>query len=224
MKHVNLSGVGSSIYYFPPVINLTFPNFFKYTKEKKKGNDNMNPEIIALGTQLAAELTKNSASVVNDKIKAAKAQREDKQTIAELIDLVQELVSEKQGIQSIAQAYEKEIAAQQLSQQDIDFISETVVPVIEKLGAGSMEEDNLKETMDIIKPLLSPTTLRVMQILGFNFKKAVGEPLTNLSNEKIRNLGDLQNSELEALVAQRDIEYFKVIQDPEAYARMRENH
>lgn len=180
----------------------------------------MDPQIAALGVQLAAELTKNTASAVNDKIRSARAQHEDKQTIAELIDLVQELVSEKQDIQSIAQAYEKELAAQQLSKQDIDFISETVVPVLKNLGADSMEEEKLQEIMDIIEPLLSPTTLRVMQILGFNFKKAVGEPLTNLSNEKIRNLSESQNVEFKAIVAQRDVEYFKIIQDPEAYARM----
>lgn len=222
MKHVDLSKPGTSVFYFPPKVNLTFLDFFQYTKEKQKRNNDMDPQIAALGVQLAAELTKNTASVVNDKIRSAKAKREDKQTIAELIDLVQELVSEKQDIQSIAQAYEKELAAQQLSKQDIDFISEAVVPVLKKLGADSMEEEKLQETMDIIEPLLSPTTLRVMQILGFNFKKAVGEPLTNLSNEKIRNLSESQNAEFKAIMAQRDVEYFKIIQDPEAYARMLE--
>lgn len=222
MKHVDLSKPGTSVFYFPPKVNLTFLDFFQYTKEKQKRNNNMDPQIAALGVQLAAELTKNTASAVNDKIRSAKAKREDKQTIAELIDLVQELVSEKQDIQSIAQAYEKELAAQQLSKQDIDFISEAVVPVLKKLGADSMEEEKLQETMDIIEPLLSPTTLRVMQILGFNFKKAVGEPLTNLSNEKIRNLSESQNEEFKAIMAQRDVEYFKIIQDPEAYARMLE--
>lgn len=222
MKHVDLSKPGTSVFYFPPKVNLIFLDFFQYTKEKQKRNNDMDPQIAALGVQLAAELTKNTASVVNDKIRSAKAKREDKQTIAELIDLVQELVSEKQDIQSIAQAYEKELAAQQLSKQDIDFISEAVVPVLKKLGADSMEEEKLQETMDIIEPLLSPTTLRVMQILGFNFKKAVGEPLTNLSNEKIRNLSESQNAEFKAIMAQRDVEYFKIIQDPEAYARMLE--
>lgn len=220
MKHVDLSKPGTSVFYFPPKVNLTFPDFFQYTKEKQKRNNDMDPQIAALGVQLAAELTKNTASAVNDKIRSAKAKHEDKQTIAELIDLVQELVSEKQDIQSIAQAYEKELAAQQLSKQDIDFISEAVVPVLKRLGADSMEEEKLQETMDIIEPLLSPTTLRVMQILGFNFKKAVGEPLTNLSNEKIRNLSESQNVEFKAIMAQRDVEYFKIIQDPEAYARM----
>lgn len=220
MKHVDLSKPGTSVFYFPSKVNLTFPDFFQYTKEKQKRNNDMDPQIAALGVQLAAELTKNTASAVNDKIRSAKAKHEDKQTIAELIDLVQELVSEKQDIQSIAQAYEKELAAQQLSKQDIDFISEAVVPVLKRLGADSMEEEKLQETMDIIEPLLSPTTLRVMQILGFNFKKAVGEPLTNLSNEKIRNLSESQNVEFKAIMAQRDVEYFKIIQDPEAYARM----
>lgn len=220
MKHVDLSKPGMSVFYFPPKVDLTFLDFFQYTKEKQKRNNDMDPQIAALGVQLAAELTKNTASAVNDKIRSAKAKHEDKQTIAELIDLVQELVSEKQDIQSIAQAYEKELAAQQLSKQDIDFISEAVVPVLKKLGADSMEEEKLQETMDIIEPLLSPTTLRVMQILGFNFKKAVGEPLTNLSNEKIRNLSESQNVEFKAIMAQRDVEYFKIIQDPEAYARM----
>jgi hypothetical protein len=34
--------------------------------------------------------------------------------------------------------------------------------------------------MEIIKPLLSVETLTVLQLLGFNFKQAIGEPLTEL--------------------------------------------
>lgn len=57
-------------------------------------------------------------------------------------------------------------------------------------------------------------------MLGFNFKKAVGEPLTNLSNNKISSLGDVQDIELIKIREQKEVEFFKIIQDPEAYERM----
>lgn len=205
-----------------PEINLTFPKLFCYASRKAKVGKSVDvdQEITKLGMQLAGIAVKNTATVVNDKIRAAKANRDSRQTIAELSDLVQELFSEKQELQLIAQSFEKELVAQQLTEDDIKFVSQTVVPVFEKLSESTMGAEKLEKTMAVIKPLLSPTTLRVMQILGFNFKKAVGEPLTNLSNNKISTLGDIQDVELIKIREQKEVEIFKIIQDPEAYDRM----
>ena len=62
----------------------------------------------------------------------------------------------------------------------------------------------------------------MLQILGFNFKKAVGEPLTELLASWIRSnikTAD-RNVEMQILAQQREVEYFKICQDEEAYKRL----
>ncbi len=62
-----------------------------------------------------------------------------------------------------------------------------------------------------------------MQILGFNFKHAIGEPLTELIAALISSkIPDSTGKELElqVLIQQREIEYLKVCQDNEAYERL----
>ena len=66
------------------------------------------------------------------------------------------------------------------------------------------------------------SNFNMLQILGFNFKKAVGEPLTELVASLIRsniNTND-RNMELQILSQQRELEYFKICQDEEAYKRL----
>ncbi len=41
-----------------------------------------------------------------------------------------------------------------------------------------------------IKELISVDTLKTMQLLGFNYKAAIGEPLTQICAKAITSLGD----------------------------------
>ena len=45
-----------------------------------------------------------------------------------------------------------------------------------------------------IKELISVDTLKTMQLLGFNYKEAIGEPLTRLCADTISGLGQKTNS------------------------------
>jgi len=180
----------------------------------------MDPEIAKLSAQFGSAILKNTASIVNDKIKAAKAKRNDKETILELTELINELLNEKQELQLIAHSFENQLVAQRLSDEDMQFIGSEIIPVLSTLGESAMETEEFEKAMSIINPLLSPKTLRIMQIMGFNFKKAIGEPLTELSNDKIKNLSESENVDFKMALAQRDVEYFKVLQNPDAYARM----
>ncbi|MED3720284.1 hypothetical protein P4532_05985, partial [Geobacillus stearothermophilus] len=80
-----------------------------------------------------------------------------------------------------------------------------------------------RQALEILKPLLSKETFNILQLLGFNFKRAIGEPLTQLLNaiitSKIPVTAEKQ-MEYQMLVEQRNIEYFKIIQDEEASQRL----
>ncbi|MCM0582143.1 hypothetical protein H9L19_06380 [Weissella diestrammenae] len=178
----------------------------------------MDPETNKIVAQLADITIRNTATIIHDKITASKAKKNDKETIAELTDIISELLSDKQELQRISGYFENELIAQKISDEDLTFIAETVVPTIEKLLVDS---DDMMDNLNKIKPLLSRSTFNVLQMIGFNFKKGIGEPLTNLLSDAISGIKEKQNDELSTVIANRDIEYFKLLQDKDAFDRWR---
>ena len=69
---------------------------------------------------------------------------------------------------------------------------------------------------------LSKEIFNIMQILGFNFKEAIGEPLTELLAAFIRTkINTTERSlEIQMLAQQREVEYLKICQDKKAYNRL----
>ena len=51
-----------------------------------------------------------------------------------------------------------------------------------------------KESMDALIKLLNKDTLKTMQLIGFNYKEAIGQPLTDVCSEAITGrLGPKKN-------------------------------
>mgnify|MGYP001497645263 FL=1 len=139
-----------------------------------------NQIIAQLAVNLAEVVTRNTASLITNKIAEIKAKKNDKETIGELEEIISELLSDKAEIQRIAQSYEQELVSQRITEKDIKYITDNLIPIINEF-IPSDKKDELNQ----IKPLLSVETLTIMQLLGFNYKKAIGEPLTNLLKKYI---------------------------------------
>ena len=135
-------------------------------------------------TQLAISLadvaTRNTASIITSKIKAAKATRDSKKTINELEEIISNLLEDKAEIQRIAQAYEQELVSQKITEEDIIYINQNLLPVFEEFMPDKLQLRQLKK-------VLSVETLTIMQLLGFSYKKAIGEPLTLLLQKVIES-------------------------------------
>lgn len=215
--HSNWSYKNSSFTLVP--LNTNCYNEFKNNKVVIK----MDPEMMQMTARLAELALRNSASAVFEKIKTSKAKKSDTETIAELTDIIQELIDEKQELELISQAFERELATQKLSENDIKFVGETVLPVIKEFASkGEDDNQDLLQSIDMIEPLISQNTLQVLQILGFNFKKAIGEPFTELLRKKIQSLHVESSESLIISTAERDTEFYKVLQDSEAFDRLRQ--
>ena len=73
--------------------------------------------------------------------------------------------------------------------------------MIEVLDVNS--EDPMKQakaqaqldTINGLKELVSKDVLKTMQLLGVNYKAAIGEPLTELCSSKIRGIGGCKLNE-----------------------------
>ncbi len=112
-----------------------------------------------------------------------------------------------------------------MSDTEVEYITSSIIPLVEKVAKHSNNDDamKMKAGLDLVKPILSKETVTIMQILGFNFRKALGEPLTELTSSLIKSkmpINQDYNDEMKLVAAQREVEYIKVCQDKEAYGRL----
>ncbi|WP_091226800.1 hypothetical protein [Microbacterium sp. 3J1] len=179
----------------------------------------IDPQIIELGVRLTEAAARNSASLVTDKVRGLLASGRKDDAIAGLEQLVSELVADKNEMTRIAQAYQSELVAQRLNSGDVKYIADTVFPLVEKVaqGAGPQGEKVL-ENLDLLKPILSVETVNVMQLLGFNFRRAIGEPLTDLVAHLIASRAS-STDEVQVANLKHQQVMAELAQDPEAYNR-----
>lgn len=71
---------------------------------------------------------------------------------------------------------------------------------------------NVDDVVRILSPLISKETLTILQLLGFNFRKAIGEPLTILLEKLILSKLPMDAS----LQAEIQLEMLKSARDPAA--------
>ena len=186
-------------------------------------------QIADLGIRLGDTVLRNTAGAIADRIQTAKAKRSDKETINELEEIINSLISDKNELVQIAEAYKQEFVAQQISQEDIEYITNNFIPVLKDLIKQTSSDQNsvgatdIEKTIDGLTPLLSVEMLTVLQLVGFNFKKAIGEPLTLLLQKFITSKVPAEpQSDLEStkLLVTLNTEALKVAQDKDASDRL----
>lgn len=184
----------------------------------------LTPEMITLGTELATIAGTKSVEAIFDKIRALKKKGNKDEIISNLEEIINDLISDKNRLIRISQAYEENLITQKITQDEIDYISNSIIPLLEEFLKQSTQDDfgKIQDGINVIKPILSKEIFNIMQILGFNFKEAIGEPLTELLAAFIRSKIDTtgKSLELQMLVQQREVEYLKICQDKEAYNRL----
>lgn len=187
-----------------------------------------NPELIQASARLAKFITQQSTVAIRDKIRVSKEASSDKEKINVLNEIIQELLAEKNELIQIAQVYDDQIVAQKISEEDIEYITTNIIPLLEKLMDNDEDEDEdedeekNKKTLETFLPLLSKETFNILQLLGFNYKQAIGEPLTELVNSMIvsqKPISTDKELERQKLSYEHEIQYFQMINDEEAYQR-----
>jgi len=131
-----------------------------------------------MGTNLTTLAVKGTVSAISTKIKAIKLEKDTEVIKNKYDEIINELLSEREEAIRIAQVYKSEIERYEISDEDITHLHNTVEKVLEMFKAMSPMAPI--ETYEQIKELISIDTLKTLQLLGFNFKAAIGEPLTQL--------------------------------------------
>ncbi len=178
------------------------------------------PDMAALAASLTEVAVRNTASVVFSRVAAIRSKKNDREAVSELADLVNELIADKAELVGIAKAFEQELVSQRISHEDISYITGNVIPVVEKLADFSEADHDTQEVVDAVKSLVSVETVTIMQLVGFNFRRAIGEPLTALVERLIlKQMPSTDaNEELQVLHARREVAYLEALSIPEARA------
>lgn len=147
-------------------------------------------EVIGLGTALAELIVKGTATAVSSKVRAIKEEKSNEKIRNAYDEIINELLNEREEAVRIAQAYRSELEKVVISDEDIQHLHNTVSRILEiikktqiasaeQLGENAVEAVKAQvETYEQIKELISVDTLKTMQLIGFNYKAAIGEPLT----------------------------------------------
>lgn len=155
---------------------------------------------VELGSSLATLAAKGTASAIAKKVKAFKDIKDAEKLRTTYDELLNEVLLEREEAVRIAQAYKAELDRIEISDDDITHLHNTVAQVLEiikaiqlasVIGKGGDEQKKVEEQVnsyDQIKELISTDTLKTMQLLGFNYKAAIGEPLTEICADAIKNL------------------------------------
>ncbi len=157
--------------------------------------------MVEMGVTLTELAVKGTASAVNKKIKAIKSVKDAEKLRVAYDEIINEVLQEREEAVRIAQVYKTELDRIEISDEDIEHLHNTVSRIIEIMkimqlagvaGKSEAEVEKVKsqvESYEQIKELISVDTLKTMQLLGFNYKEAIGEPLTKLCANAISNWG-----------------------------------
>lgn len=183
----------------------------------------IDPHLIQLGAQLSEVAVRNTVGGVWSRIRAVKARRDQEETIRELEQVVNDLLEDREELVSISRSYREYISAQEISEDDLTFISETLIPRLTEFAAKTGADTNqVEEMVAVLEPLLAVETIKVMQLLGFNFRRALGESATEFVSALITSRAPLAGSaqdELRLAQLQHQTEMAKVVADEQAFNR-----
>lgn len=153
-----------------------------------------------IAVQLAALAVKGTATAIFNKIKSVKNIKDNEKLRNIYDEIINELLSERDEAVRIAQVYKSELDRIVINDEDIKHLHTTISNLID-----IMKETSSSASIDAfnqIKSLISIDTLKVMQLLGFNYKAAIGEPLTSICADAIHSWGN-KKTQLAGNKAQR---------------------
>lgn len=74
-----------------------------------------------------------------------------------------------------------------ITDEDIELLHKTLKNFVDVMASTEMISEDDKDKFDVLIKLVSKDLLKTMQLLGFNYKEAIGQPLTIAVSNMIFN-------------------------------------
>lgn len=142
--------------------------------------------LVKAGVELTTLVVKGTTTLVNSKVQSLREERNADKLRNIYDEIINELLLEREQALRIAQAYKEEYDRVNIGDDDIEYLHNTLKQVIKLLSSFTTMDENKRSNMNQLVALLNKDTLKTMQLLGFNYKEAIGEPLTEVCSNAIR--------------------------------------
>ena len=146
----------------------------------------MEESLVTIGMSLSQLIASNSVSVIRQKMALAKEKKDLQSQSLAYTEIINNLLEDKDSLSMIAKEYKQAYEQITISDTDIEYLHSTLSKVIEVLNSMGATNPDTKKSMDALIKLLNKDTLKTMQLIGFNYKDAIGQPLTDVCSEAIR--------------------------------------
>ena len=162
-------------------------------------DDYITKPLVEMGVVLSELAVKGTVSAVNKKIRAIKNEKNIEKLRTTYDELINEVLSEREAAIQIAQGYKSELDRIVISDEDIQRLHNTIKTIITILGLKGHVKGTVSEEVDTallmqLENIISVDTLKTMQLLGFNYKLAIGETLTNICANAILEWGKVKSN------------------------------
>ncbi|TOY71523.1 hypothetical protein DIS13_09265 [Weissella paramesenteroides] len=157
----------------------------------------MDETLLALNTAFAKAITEVTVEKVTNKITQIKSNHDLKKQVTDYEQLVNDLLDNKNKLELTARNYKERLEQVTISDSDIESLHNTVSTIIKLIKPLSQSENQEGEqSMDVVLDLLNSDTLKTLQLLGYNYKKAIGEPLTQITADFLKTKLDTKKQGL----------------------------
>lgn len=96
-----------------------------------------------------------------------------------------DLLDNKNRLELTARNYKELLERVTISDSDIESLHSTVIKLIKPLAKFENQAEG--NSIDVVLDLLNSDTLKTLQLLGYNYKKAIGKPLTQITADFLKN-------------------------------------
>ena len=156
----------------------------------------MEPEtlntIISCGTTLATMIASGTVTAISAKVQSIKGEKDADKIRNTYDEILSQVLQERSDAIRIAQTYKSEYEKIAISDDDIEHLHNTIDRILGIIFAYKSDtiDEATKKNLETIKGLINKDTLKTLQLLGFNFKTAIGEPLTEICANAINSWGN----------------------------------
>lgn len=148
----------------------------------------MDENLLALNTAFTKAVTEVTVENVTNKITQIKLNHDLKKQVRDYDQLVNDLLDNKNRLELTARNYKELLERVTISDSDIESLHSTVSTVIKLIKPLAKFENQAEgNSIDVVLDLLNSDTLKTLQLLGYNYKKAIGEPLTQITADFLKN-------------------------------------
>lgn len=144
-------------------------------------------QAIQAGIMLTNTLAKNTASWVSTKIAQVKKKNEVEEIHKQYEEIINHLLEDNFELQRISMTYQSLYEQVTITDEDIEHLQRTLKRTLELFIKYDQSYEENRESLELIIELINVDTLKSMQLLGFNYNAAIGEPLTIACSNFIKN-------------------------------------